>query len=189
MEGTEKRYRENIALIGFMGAGKSETGHLLAPMVNLDHIDIDEIVAARAGMSITEIFEIEGESGFREREKAALRISLQDEGKVISCGGGIVLDQENIQLLHRRCRVFFIRISAGKAVERLAVCGGRPLVAGGDLEKKVRMLLSERKHLYLEAADEIVDSDDASTQELAEEIAARWWRYRSAHREGNIPFS
>jgi shikimate kinase len=187
MEGAGRRFRDNIALIGFMGAGKSAVGRLLAPRLKMEFIDLDEIIAAQAGMSISEIFDVEGESGFRNRESAALRASLQGEGKMLSCGGGIVIDDENIHLLRSGCRVFFLRISTGKAAERLSGGGGRPLIAGGDLEDKVRVLMDERKQRYLEAADEVVEADDASPQELAEEIAARWWRYRSGHPEGIIP--
>lgn len=189
MRAGDKGSRENIALIGFMGSGKSETGRLLAPMLDLDHVDIDEIVAARAGMNISGIFEAEGESGFRVREKEALRAALQGDGMVISCGGGIVLDEANVRLLQDRCRVYLLHISKERAVERLSASGGRPLVAGGGLAQKVGRLLNEREHLYRDAADEIVAGDDASPLELAEEIAARWLRYRSAQREGNIPSS
>ena len=100
-----------------------------------------------------------------------------------------MLDGENVGLLRRCCRVFLLRISAHKAVERLSAEGGRPLLAGGNLEERVHGLLDSRSGKYLHAAHEVVEADYASPRELAEEIAERWWRYRSVHGEGNIPSS
>ncbi len=184
-----KRSKKNVALVGFMGAGKSEVGRLLARRLGMGFKDLDEVVCSRSGMSIEEVFTSEGESGFRERESAALREALLDEGMVISCGGGIVLDDGNVELLRSRCRVFLLRISAEKAVQRLSADGGRPLVAGGDLEQRVRTLMAEREGRYEEAADEVVEAGYARPRELAEEIAERWRRYRSGQREGNTPSS
>jgi len=170
---------ENVALIGFMGAGKSAVGYLLARGLTMEFIDLDAAIATEAGMSINEIFATEGEGGFRERESAELRKALCGGGKVLSCGGGIVLDRTNVDILKGCCRVFLLHISPERAIERLRESDERPLVAGGDLERKVRDLMEDREKRYLEAAHEVIEADDASTQELAEEITARWRRYRS----------
>jgi len=189
MEDMGGRSRENVALIGFMGAGKSEVGRLLAGRLGMEFKDLDEVVSSRAGMSIEDIFASEGESGFRERESAALREALQGDKMVISCGGGIVLDGGNVALLRGSCRVFLLRISAHKAVERLSAGDGRPLLAGGNLEERVHGLLDSRAQIYLHAAHEVVEADYASPHKLAEEIAERWWRYRSGQGDGNTPSS
>lgn len=189
MEDRQGRSKENLALIGFMGAGKSEVGRLLAARLGMEFKDLDEAVTSCAGMSIEDIFASEGEGGFREREKAALRETLQGDKMVISCGGGIVLDGGNVELLRGSCRVFLLRISAHKAVERLSAGDGRPLLAGGNLEERVQGLLNDRDKKYRRAAHEVVEADYASPQKLAEEIAERWWRYRCGQGEGNIPSS
>jgi len=183
-------YRDNIALIGFMGAGKSAVGLLLSRKLGMDCIDLDEVIEDAAGESVREIFAHEGEKGFRERESDALR-NVVDEGKglVLSCGGGIVLGDENIALLRGRCRVFFLRISAARAVERLAGAADRPLLEGGDLEERVRGLMEERAHRYLLAAHEVIDADEKSPQEIAEDIAERWSKSKSGRQARNIPFS
>lgn len=180
---------DNVALIGFMGAGKSAVGYLLAGGLKMEFIDLDAQVACDAGMSINEIFASEGEGGFRKRESAALISSVRGGGKVISCGGGIVLDPENIDILRDNCRVFLLHITPERAVERLGEADDRPLIAEGNLEVRIRALMKERNERYLEAAHEVVEADVASPQELAEEIAARWRRYRSSIPQGNIPFS
>jgi len=180
---------ENLALIGFMGSGKSAVGRLLAGILNMEFVDLDEVIAAQAGMSITEVFDSEGEGGFRERESAALCTELQSGGKVVSCGGGVVLAEGNVRLLRDRCRVFLLSISEAKAIERLSAHDGRPLLRGGDVTERVEELMAERRRTYLEAAHEIIDAEDASLQELAEEIAERWSKSRSGRPEGNTPSS
>lgn len=165
-----------VALIGFMGCGKSTVGPLLAARLEMEFVELDDLVSAAAGVSIAEIFARVGETGFRDLESKALMDALRIGGKVISCGGGVVLCDENVRLLRQHCRVFLLEISKRTAVERLRMHGGRPLLEGGDLERRVEELMDERAHDYTSAAHEIIAADDASPQEIAEEIAARWRR-------------
>jgi len=165
---------EIIAIIGFMGSGKSTVGALLASRLGMDFVDLDEVISAEAGKSIGEIFSEEGEEGFREREHRALREQLARGGKVISCGGGIVLRDDNIELLRKRCRVFFLRISEEKALERLEKdAGERPLLQGVRMEKKIRQLMRIRADRYLRAAQVVLEVGDKAPEMLAEEIAGR----------------
>lgn len=170
---------ESLALIGFMGAGKSSVGTLLAPRLHMVFVDLDEVISAAAGLSVAEIFASEGEEGFRERESKALGAELKEGGKVLSCGGGVVLRVANMELLRHRCRVFLLRISRKIALERLDAAGGRPLLCRENLEETVDRLMEERDRLYLSAAHEIIAADEMSPAEIAEEIAERWLRYRS----------
>jgi shikimate kinase len=173
---------ESIALIGFMGAGKSAAGTLLAAKLGMTLVDLDEVVSGQAGMSVEEIFRSEGQDGFRIRESEALRMELKTGEKVISCGGGVVLRDENIELLRRKCRIYLLEISKRAAIERLDSAVGRPLLEGGDLGERVGKLMEERSERYVSAAHEVIDADDATPEEIAEEIAARWQRYRSEQR-------
>ncbi len=190
MGGDEPRQPEeragNVALIGFMGAGKSAVGPLLAAKLGMDFVDLDGVVSSRASMSVEEIFAREGEEGFRARESGALKAVLGAGSRVISCGGGIVLRDENIELLRRASRVYFLEISWGEVLKRLSGAGKRPLLAGDDLEGTVRGLLAERYERYLRAAHEVIDAEGDMPEEIAEEIAERWRRYRSGPREENI---
>jgi shikimate kinase len=174
MDDTERRENSIIALIGFMGAGKSAVGSLLSTELSLPFVDLDEVIEKAAGKSVAEIFAEEGEEGFRERESEALRDELREGGKVIACGGGVVLNDENIKLLRSRSRVFLLNISPERALERLSAGSGRPLLDTGDLEKRIRGLMDMRAERYREAAHTVFDADNASPREIAEEIAAEW---------------
>ena len=164
-----------IAIIGFMGSGKSTIGARLASRLHMDFIDLDEVIATDADKNIREIFAVEGEEGFRERERKALEEQLSRGGKVIACGGGIVLHDDNIRLLRERCRVFLLRISEDKAMERLMDdAGERPLLTGQDREKKIRELMRTRADRYIQAAHVVVDANRKDPEEIVEEMAARW---------------
>jgi shikimate kinase len=173
---TDTRRKESgiITLIGFMGAGKSAVGRLLSARLGLPFVDLDEVISAVAGKSIEDIFAEEGEEGFRERESEILRGELDSGSKVISCGGGVVLRDENVELLREKSRVFLLRISLERALERLSGGGGRPLLEAGDMEERIRELMEKRAERYRSAAHAEVNADDASPEEIAEEIAAAW---------------
>jgi shikimate kinase len=170
--------KATIAIIGFMGSGKSTVGALSASRLGMDFIDLDEAISEDAGKSIKQIFASEGEEGFRERETRSLQDQLCNGGKVISCGGGIVLREENVELLRGNCLVFLLRISEEKAVERLAEnAGGRPLLQDGERETNIRRLMTERAQKYMRAAHIVIEVDDKSPEELAEEIEGGWNAY------------
>ena len=170
--------KENIALVGFMGSGKSTVGPLLASALGMDYVDLDEMITERTGMDIAEIFELEGEEGFRERESEALKEALAGGNRVVSCGGGVVLRDENLELLRRRARVFYLRVSGETALQRLGDGEGRPLLAEEDVAAMVGELMAVRGGRYLVAAHEVVDGDRENPEEIAEEIAERWRKYR-----------
>ncbi|MEW6553163.1 MAG: shikimate kinase [Actinomycetota bacterium] len=166
----------NIALIGFMGSGKSTVGPMLAARLGMGFVELDEVISAGAGMSVADIFAAVGEEGFRDLESKALEDVLREGGKVISCGGGAVLRKGNVELLQERSRVFLLEISRRTALQRLREEHGRPLLEGSDLEERVDRLMRERAHAYAAAAHEVIEADDASPEEIAEEIAERWRR-------------
>ena len=166
--------RENLALIGFMGAGKSTVGAELARRLGMDFVDLDGVIAGEAGMSVPEIFDREGEEGFRERESRALRKELKGSGKVLACGGGIVLRPENVDLLRERCLVVYLRVDRDTVLERVGKGVGRPLLEGGALPQRVEKLLSEREDKYLRAAHAVVEAGGRSPERIAEEIAGIW---------------
>lgn len=176
-----------ITLIGFMGAGKSAIGAMLARKLDMQFVDLDEVVSREAGKSISEIFAQEGEEGFRERESDALRRELSGGEKVLSCGGGIILRDENVELLRERSRVYLLDISAEKAMERLPSGDGRPLLEEGDREERIKELMAARAERYRSAAHVVIDAESAEAEEDVEEIAAEWSRYGYGRREGSTP--
>lgn len=162
--------RRNIALIGFMGTGKSTVGAALAGKLGLRHIDTDHAVQERAGLSIPQIFETRGERHFRELEKQIIRELLAQDGLVISTGGGSVLDRDNCALMKENA--FVVRLAASKEtiVRRISRDNGRPLVAG-QAEQRVAELLEQRKHAY-DFADFTVHTDGGMLEHTVRAILA-----------------
>lgn len=165
--------RKNIALIGFMGAGKSTIGTLLARRLGMRFVDLDEDISREAGMSIPEIFQREGEEGFRDHESRALRENLHGEGKVLACGGGIILRPENVDLLRERCTVIYLQAGRETILQRVGGGEGRPLLAAGDVAERVEELMARREEAYRRAAHVVVTTDERTPEEVVEEIERR----------------
>lgn len=164
--------RRRLALIGFMGAGKTTVGRILAGMLGYDFLDLDERVEKEAGLSIPEIFAREGESGFRRREREALLGIVGRQGLVLATGGGIVEDPRNVADLRRSGPVVFLRAPLAAIAARVGDGTDRPLWARRPA-KELQELFSAREKLYLGAADLTVETDGRAPAEVAGEVA-RW---------------
>lgn len=164
----------NIALIGFMGAGKSMAGRLLASRLRLAFADLDREIEKKAGKSVPAIFESEGEAAFRMMESRALKGFLREkDGFVLACGGGIVILPENRDLLKNGCVCVWIDVPPKELSRRLEGSGGRPLLAGGDAARKADELLEARLPLYRECASIIYSWREGETADrTASRIAA-----------------
>lgn len=137
-----------IFLVGFMGSGKTEVGRLLSERLGWEFVDLDEQIAQQAGCSIPEIFQGEGESGFRERERKCLLEVLPTKQRVVSCGGGIVTRPENVADLKARPGTVCLLVSPQEAWKRIGHDPNRPLVQGGDPRETLESLLRERAEVY-----------------------------------------
>ena len=160
-----------------MGSGKSETGRTLALVLGRRFVDCDELVAAEAGWSIPEIFEAEGEGGFRRRESATLAAVLAGgDASVVATGGGVVTVASNRALL-AGAAVCWLRARPEVLAARVGDGSGRPMLAagagGGGAFERVRQLVAERDPWYREVADVIVDVDDLSASQAATAVARR----------------
>jgi shikimate kinase len=156
-----------IVLIGFMGAGKSSVGRRLARMTTLPRFDTDEMVSARFGLTISEIFEIHGEEKFREAEANALReLSAKGEAIVVT-GGGIVLRPGNVELLHTLGTVVHLRADETTLFQRISRRSTRPLLRTENPRATVTELLRARLPLYEAAADTEVDTSTLTHEEVA----------------------
>ena len=168
----------NLVLVGPMGAGKSAIGRRLAERLALPFADLDEDIEAATGAAIPLIFDCEGESGFRARERAALDARLAGGGLVLATGGGAVLDPGNRRRLRERGYVVWLRSTVDTQLERLARCGHRPLLLRPDRGAVLRALAVERGPLYEEVADLAFDTDGMTPGEAAGHLAtlvhARW---------------
>lgn len=170
--------RPNLALLGFMGAGKTATGRLVAARLGRAYVDVDEIVEKLTGASIEEIFSRKGEPFFRRQEHHALKAASRGEGTIIGCGGGVVLMSANRRILAERCLTVWLKASVETLVARLRNPDNprRPLLADSDPESRVRELLHQREPLY-RLSDVTVATDGRTLDDVASEVIARSERW------------
>ncbi len=155
----------NVALFGFMGVGKSALGKLLAEELGLSFVDLDQERVSRTGMSIESIFQEDGEERFREIEKAVTKEYSALDGQVIACGGGTVIDPDNLANLKRSSRMVLLTAEPEVILERVEAKGDvRPLLNVDDRLDKIRSLLTKRWPNYIEAADIIIDTSEYTPQ-------------------------
>jgi shikimate kinase len=143
-----------VYLVGMPGSWKSIVGKELAGRLGVPFVDLDVEIATEDGRDITEIFEAEGETGFRAREARALQAASTHDPAVIACGGGVVLEPANRITLRSSGTCVFLDVPIEVLAERVRPAADRPLIrAAGDLER----LLQEREPLYREFAAHVVD--------------------------------
>lgn len=158
-------------LVGMMGVGKTTVGPLVAARLGRPFLDLDEVIAAKAGKSIPEVFAAEGEAGFRRREAAAL-VAIAAGETVVACGGGIVVDPANVARLRQSGRVAWLAAPAAILAGRVKDGAGRPLAGEGGREVGAR--LAAREAAYEAAAHFRVETAGRTAEEVAEEVV-RWW--------------
>ena len=163
----------NVFLIGPMGSGKTAVGRQLARLLGLEFRDSDAEIERRTGVDIPFIFEKEGESGFRARERDAIDALTARDGVVLATGGGAVMLTENRERLAQRGRVVYLRTSVRQQVERTRHGRGRPLLDTDDPAARLTQLMAVRAPLYEEIADLIVETDGRRVAAVADDIARR----------------
>lgn len=161
----------NIFLVGPMGAGKTTIGRLLAEELGKQFHDSDQVVEERAGASISWIFDVEGEPGFRARERAAIEDLSAQDNIVLATGGGAVLAEQNRQNLRNRGFVVYLKATIAQQVERTRRDQKRPLLKNTDDPKaKLTALMEIRDPLYREVADLTVMTSRRSPRAVCNEI-------------------
>ena len=153
-----------------MGSGKSTIGRQLARNLGLEFVDCDEAIERRTGASISLIFDIEGEEGFRRRERAMLDELTARRGIVLATGGGAVLDPDNRARLHERGRVIYLSCSVPQQYERTRHSRHRPLLQAPDPQGRLADLLEIRDPLYREVAHLIVDTDSRTVGAVVRDL-------------------
>lgn len=159
----------HVLLVGFMGSGKSTVGRVLAERLSRPFIDLDGRIAVDSGRSVAEIFADEGEPGFRTRESRALASLSHELPSVVACGGGVVLEAGNRDLLLTLGTVVYLHVTADEAMRRCGTAFGRPLLEGRDASE-VAVLLAQREPLYADVADVTVDTAGLSAENVAEHV-------------------
>lgn len=159
-----------IYLIGFMGVGKSHVGRCLSGDLQAQYIDADTEIEKRCGMTISEIFEKNGEEAFRDMETELLREIAKTGRAVISCGGGMVLRPENRTLMKESGKTVYLLAKPETIYERVKHSTHRPLLKGKMNPEAIRELMEERTARYENAADIRVETDGKKPDEIAREI-------------------
>lgn len=141
----------NIYLVGFMGTGKTAVGTALAKQLKWQFLDLDTLIELRERQAITEIFAKEGEPYFRRVEKSVLKDVAKEKKFVVACGGGIVLDSENIRLMKESGRVICLSAKPEVIIKRTSGATHRPLLNVKDPKKQIDHLLKLRAPYYAKA--------------------------------------
>jgi shikimate kinase len=169
---------ENVYLIGPMGSGKTTIGRRLARRLGLRFHDCDHEIEARTGASVSLIFDVEGEQGFRKRETGMLQELTARQGVLVATGGGSVLSTANREMLRKRGLVVYLQTPVEQQLKRLQRDRSRPLLQSADRREKLQRLAEERNPLYEEVADIVFPARnrtlDAVARELADIIRAHW---------------
>jgi shikimate dehydrogenase len=162
--------RRNIALVGFMGSGKSAVAERLAALSGMALIDVDKRIEEKAGLSVAEIFERGGEKEFRRMEQAEIDELRLVSGHVVSCGGGAVLNRANVRVLRNNCLSVWLWVNIRTALDRVGSTVTRPLLHGTDPETAATALLANRVHYYARTCDLLISTERKSPDEIAERI-------------------
>jgi shikimate kinase len=163
--------KTNIALIGFMGTGKTIVGRRLAEATGKAFLELDEVISEKAGLTIPEIFRREGEPGFGGRAAAPVSEAAGRENTVIACGGGVVLSTINIVRLHENAEIVLLTAARQVILKRTRQDGAtRPLLTAADPAAAIARLLEERRPLYRRAADMTVSTTRRTPDEVVREI-------------------
>lgn len=160
----------NIMLIGFMGTGKSTIADKLKQILNVEQIEMDALIAQEAGMSIPDIFEKFGEEHFRDLETDMLEKFKEKKPVIVSCGGGAVLRDENIEIMRGQGKIVLLTATPQTVFERVRNSKNRPVLNGNMNVEYISGLMEKRRERYEMAADIVVVTDDKTVEEICEEI-------------------
>jgi len=169
MRVTTDRHITNVALIGFMGTGKSTVGRIVAEHLKFEFLDTDALIEERSGKKINEIFAQNGEPAFRELEAQLMQELDSRTNTVISTGGGLPTNPANLDSLKKHSLVLCLWLSPEKIFERVREQSHRPILHGPDPLGKIRTLLAAREPFYKQA-DVLINSDLRSAREVATQV-------------------
>ena len=155
-----KLFDYNIVLIGFMGAGKSTISDYLSTMFAMEVVEMDQLIAEREGMSISDIFETYGEEYFRNMETNLLIEMQEKKNVIISCGGGVAMRERNVAEMKKNGRVVLLTAHPQTILDRVKDSDDRPLLNGHKNVEYIEQLMEARREKYEAAADIVVDTDE-----------------------------
>tara|TARA_B100000424_G_scaffold73482_1_gene54565 strand:- start:27 stop:539 length:513 start_codon:yes stop_codon:yes gene_type:complete len=161
-----------VFFIGMMGSGKTTLAKKLSELMNKSYVDIDALIELKENMSISEIFSKYGENYFRKIENITLR-SIGNS-QIIACGGGIIINKNNRKFLNDNGLTVYLKTSLPILINRLKNKNRRPLLYNNDLKKTLDGIYHERRKLYEETADVIIETDGKSLNKIASIIQEKF---------------
>lgn len=170
--------KTSVALVGFMGTGKTVVGQMLAARLGKTFVELDAEIEKSAGKTIADIFSENGEACFRELEIEVVKRNAGVKNVVIACGGGIVLNDINIFRLREECVIVCLSAGSPDILKRTAGYK-RPLLNVVDREKRIKELLESRQPLYESAADITIDTTGIDAPGVAEKILNALRKYEN----------
>ena len=174
--------KTNIALIGFMGVGKTAVGRTLARKLNKRFVELDSLIEQKVGKSIPDIFQQDGEIAFRELEIEVTKEVATAKNLVIACGGGIVLNKINIDRLRQEAIIVYLTASLQVILKRTSGDGvRRPLLEVANPALTIRELLKFRKPFYELAADIKIDTSKMHINSVVAQITGKIKEYESLY--------
>lgn len=168
-----KLFDYNIVLIGFMGTGKSTVSELLKRRFAMEVVEMDQIIAKRQGMSISDIFATYGEEYFRDLETNLLIEMQSKKNMVISCGGGVPMRERNVVEMKKNGRVVLLTAKPETILNRVKNNHDRPLLEGNKNVDFIADLMEKRREKYQTAADIVIETDGKSGLEICEELVKK----------------
>lgn len=162
--------KRHIYLIGFMGTGKSTVSRALRKMLAWEEIDVDAVIEEEQQMKITDIFANHGEEYFRDLETGCLSLLAEKESAIISCGGGAVLRNENVEIMKNSGTIVLLTATQETVFNRVKHSRNRPVLNGNMNVEYIGQLMEKRRAAYENASQIAVATDEKTPEEIAEEI-------------------
>lgn len=178
-----ERIVRNLALIGFMGTGKSTVGHGVAHQLGFDFIDTDHLVESRAGKTIADIFAQDGEAAFRGLERQVVEDLGQRDRTVIATGGGLGANLDHLASLKRHALIVCLWTTADVIWERVRHQTHRPLLRVPDPLGRIRELLAQREPFYRHA-DVLVNTGPRQLRDVIQHVVREFAGVQRSHRHG-----
>jgi shikimate kinase len=180
------RQPRNIALIGFMGTGKSSVGRMLARDLDFEFLDTDEWIEEHAGKTISRIFAEEGEPAFRDLEGQVVTELASRSRLVIATGGGLGANPAHLAALREHALVVCLWASPESIWQRVRTQSHRPLLRDPDPLQKIRVLLAQREPVYRQA-DVLLNTEMRSVREIVQHVLHAFRAVRARHSDENRP--
>lgn len=166
----QKKLDYNIMLIGFMGVGKSTISARLQELLPVETVEMDALIAQKAGMTIAEIFDRYGEEHFRDMETEMIKELGNQKNLLVSCGGGAVLRDENVRLMKEGGTIVLLTASPETIYERVKDSTERPILNADMSVSHIGELMASRRDKYERAADLVISTDGKNVDEICAEV-------------------